>query len=88
MSDPRQLVQAVRFAGDLCPEGLLHAVTVRSPLPRARLNAVRLPPRPEGYHGLDAGGIPGANRLSFGGQSMPFLAAETTHYAGEPVALA
>jgi CO/xanthine dehydrogenase Mo-binding subunit len=81
----------VRYAADVRYEGMLHAATVRAPLPHGQIRAIR---RREDA-GVDwsrvvfatADDIPGARHVRMIKADMPFLAWDEVLYRGEPVAL-
>jgi len=74
-----------RFASDISLPGMLHALTIRSPIAKGRLSAVERPELPEGCALITARDIPGKNALL--GSALPILAARELSYIGEPVAL-
>ena len=72
---------------DLREDGMLHVVTVRSPVCRGMVTGIEVPHLPRGYRAIQAGDIPGENRLSVLGSNFPILAHDRLSYAGEPVLL-
>ncbi|MDR3337038.1 MAG: xanthine dehydrogenase family protein molybdopterin-binding subunit [Treponema sp.] len=75
----------LQFVDDIEIPGALYGLTIRSPIPKGRLNSVECPPLPDGYTLIRSGDIPGKNQLT--GLNVPVLAAEAVSYIGEPVAL-
>lgn len=81
-----------RYLRDLpAPPDLLHAVLVRSPLPRGRLRAIRLDPDFDWSSVVvaTADDIPGENVVAMHDRTMPLLGAvgAELRYRGEPVAV-
>ncbi len=75
------------YLGDLVPEGMLFAKTLRSERPRAVIKAVQLPPLPEGYFIVDRRDVPGKNRVKIILDDQPFFAEDRVNYIGEPILL-
>lgn len=79
-----------RYVADLPLPGLLHGATLRSPLPRARIEKIDLS-RAAALPGVKAvllaGDVPGRNQVTLILNDMPLLAAGEVNYVGEPVAL-
>jgi CO/xanthine dehydrogenase Mo-binding subunit len=78
---------AVRFIDDLSEPGMLHALTVRSTVPRGRIVSLTVPKLPPEVIAIRAEDIPGANKLQAYYTHMPVLAASEVNYIGEPVLL-
>ncbi|HKL84990.1 MAG TPA: molybdopterin cofactor-binding domain-containing protein [Treponemataceae bacterium] len=62
-------------------------VLVRSSIQRGRLVDITTPPLPDGYHFYTATDIPGENRISAFGTSVPIFTPYEIHYFGEPVGI-
>jgi CO/xanthine dehydrogenase Mo-binding subunit len=75
------------YLGDLEPEGMLYAKTLRSDRPRARIRGIRLPPVPEGYFIIGRQDVPGLNRVKILINDQPFFAEDRVNYIGEPILL-
>jgi CO/xanthine dehydrogenase Mo-binding subunit len=75
------------YVGDLAPEGMLFAKTLRSERARAAIKAVQLPPLPEGYFIVDWRDVPGKNRVKIILDDQPFFAEDRVNYIGEPILL-
>jgi CO/xanthine dehydrogenase Mo-binding subunit len=75
------------YLGDMQPEGMLFAKTLRSDRPRAIIKAVDIPPLPEGYFIVDKHDVPGKNRVKIIFDDQPFFAEDTVNYIGEPILL-
>jgi len=73
------------FLGDIYPQNLLYAVTIRSPVAKGFLKLIQFPKLPANYTVITARNIPGENR--FEDTSMPVLAEGNLSYIGEPVAI-
>jgi CO/xanthine dehydrogenase Mo-binding subunit len=72
---------------DFKAEGMVQVVTVRSPVARGSVRAIRFPKLPAGYRTILPADIPGRNRIVSFGAEVPILAQEKISYAGEAVAL-
>lgn len=68
-------------------EGLLHALTLRSTRPKARMLEVRIPPLPPETWIVDHRDVPGRNRVKMTCDDQPFFAEEVVRYVGEPILL-
>ena len=86
---PAKVTGAFPYAGDLTLPGMLHARTLRSPHPRARIRAVdtaaalRIP----GVAAVvTAADVPGVATYGLIGPDQPVFAATEARYHGEPVA--
>ena len=76
-----------KYVADLSPEGALHALTFRSPIPHGEIRSLVLPDLPEGYASVDARDIPGKNGVHIIQDDMPVFAERTLRYVGEPILL-
>ncbi|MBN2432186.1 MAG: xanthine dehydrogenase family protein [Acidobacteria bacterium] len=76
-----------RYLADLAVPGMLHARTVRSTRPRARITSRRLPPLPAGFFVVEARDIPGRNRIRMLDDDWPFFAEDIVNHIGEPILL-
>ena len=65
--------------------GMLHALTIRSPVASGILKEIQCPELPKEYHLITAKQIPGENQLS--DFSIQVLADEELSYIGQPVAI-
>ena len=77
----------LEFLEDYYSPEMLFILTVRSSIHKGRILSIGLPDLTDGYFAVCAGDIPGENRLSLYGESMPFLAEDTVSYRGEPILL-
>lgn len=75
------------YLGDMKPDGMHYAKTLRSDRPRARIMAVHIPPLPEGYTVVDYRDVPGRNRVKIIVDDQPFFAEGQVNYVGEPILL-
>jgi len=73
------------FITDLSVQGMLHAITIRSPVACGSLKEIKCPKLPRAYHLIKAENIPGKNSLS--NFSVPVLAEQKLSYIGQPVAI-
>jgi len=65
--------------------GMLHAITIRSPVAHGSLKGIKCPSLPKAYYLIKAENIPGKNSLS--NFSIPILAERKLSYIGQPVAI-
>ncbi|HTM26708.1 MAG TPA: xanthine dehydrogenase family protein molybdopterin-binding subunit [Vicinamibacterales bacterium] len=77
------------YVDDVTPAGTLHGVTVRSPIARGRIIAIRFDPSiPWGeYTVVTAKDIPGVNIVKLIADDQPYLASEAVNHPEEPVVL-
>lgn len=78
---------AAVFTADMALPGTLHARTLRSAVPRARIDRIDLPSLPEGYHYVDRSDVPGSNIMPNAISDQPFFADGRVNYVGEPIML-
>jgi CO/xanthine dehydrogenase Mo-binding subunit len=78
-------MEAPSFLGDIYPNHLLYAVTIRSPIANGFVKFIVYPKLPANYYIITARNIPGENRLEE--TSIPILAESRLSYIGEPVAI-
>src|SRR4051812_45821751 len=77
------------YVDDVTMAGMLHGVTVRSPIARGRITKIRFDhviPWDE-YGIVTAADIPGRNRVKLIADDQPYLAAREVNHAEEPVVL-
>jgi CO/xanthine dehydrogenase Mo-binding subunit len=77
------------YVDDLSPAGMLHGVTVRSPVARGRITAVRFDPVIpwDQFVVVTAADIPGVNRVKLITDDQPYLASGVVNHPEEPIAL-
>jgi CO/xanthine dehydrogenase Mo-binding subunit len=77
------------YVDDVTPAGTLHGVTVRSPIARGRIVAIRFDPSIpwEEYTVVTAKDIPGVNIVKLIVDDQPYLASEVVNHPEEPVVL-
>ncbi len=77
------------YVDDVAPEGLLHGVTVRSPVARGRITGITFDPLIpwEEFVVVTAADIPGSNRVKLIVDDQPYLASSVVNHAEEPVVL-
>ena len=78
-----------RYVEDLAPDGMLHGVTVRSEVPRARIRSITYDPGFDwdGVVRVDHRDIPGENVITLFRDDQPCLAAQEVNHLHEPVVL-
>ncbi len=76
-----------RYIADLKFKGMLHAKTLRSSKPKAKIKSIEFPKIPEGYYIVDSHDVPGNNRVKMIFDDQPFFAEDTVNYIGEPILL-
>jgi CO/xanthine dehydrogenase Mo-binding subunit len=77
------------YVDDISPAGVLHGVTVRSPVPRGRIREIRFDPSIDwsAFTVVTATDIPGVNRVKLILDDQPYLAADVVNHAEEPILL-
>ncbi len=75
------------YIDDMRLPDMLYARTLRSDRARARINAVHIPPLPDGYFIVDRNDVPGMNRVKIVLDDQPFFAEHTVNYIGQPILL-
>ncbi len=77
------------YVDDVSPAGLLHGVTVRSPIARGRIKAIRLDPTFDWseFVVVTADDIPGRNVVKLITDDQPYLAQHAVNHREEPIAL-
>jgi CO/xanthine dehydrogenase Mo-binding subunit len=77
------------YVDDLTPPGVLHGVTVRSPLPRGRITGIRFDPSIpwDEFVVVTAADVPGDNRVKLIADDQPYLASDVVNHAEEPIVL-
>src|SRR5437870_9670930 len=80
---------AALYVDDVSPDGVLHGVTVRSPIPRGRILAIRFDPAIDwtDFTVVTAADIPGRNVVSLIADDQPYLAQDVVNHREEPVVL-
>jgi len=79
------LKDPAEFITDMSVWGMIHALTIRSPIAKGSLKEIKCPKLPASYHLITAKQIPGENRLA--DFPIPVLAGKELSYAGQPVAI-
>ena len=67
--------------------GMLHGTTIRSTIPRGRINAIRLEFDAAGFTVVDYRDIPGKNFVALIDEDQPCLAEHEVHHVAEPILL-
>ncbi len=75
------------FFSDMEMPGQYHGVLVRSSIQRGHLVDIKAPSMPDGYHLYTATDIPGENRLTAMGTSIPIFTPYEIQYYGEPLGI-
>jgi CO/xanthine dehydrogenase Mo-binding subunit len=78
---------AAKYIDDLTFPGMLHARTVRSTIPRGRINAIRLAFDTTGFIVADFRDIPGKNVVALIDDDQPVLAEHEVYHYAEPILL-
>jgi len=76
-----------QFFSDMDIPDQYYGVLVRSSIQRGRLVDIKPPRMPDGYHLYTATDIPGENRLSVMGTSIPVFTPYEIQYYGEPLGI-
>ena len=79
------MVENTGFIIDFSVPGMMHAVTIRSPIACGVLRGIKCPALPKTYQLITADQIPGENKLA--NFSVPVLAGNELSYIGQPVAI-
>jgi CO/xanthine dehydrogenase Mo-binding subunit len=77
------------YVDDVTPAGMLHGVTVRSPIARGRIKAVTFDPAVpwDEFVVVTAADIPGRNRVKLIADDQPYLASDVVNHPEEPIVL-
>jgi len=77
------------YVDDIAPAGVLHGVTVRSPVPRGRIRGITFDPAVvwDDFTIVTAADIPGVNRVKLITDDQPYLADGVVNHAEEPIVL-
>ena len=80
---------AALYVDDVSPAGMLHGVTVRSPVARGRIAAVRFDPAIpwDEFVIVTAADIPGRNVVKLIADDQPYLAHDVVNHREEPIVL-
>ncbi len=76
-----------QYVGDIDIKGMLHAITLRSPIAKGIIKAIHYPPLPSGYTIIDYRDIPGKNFVKMIFEDWKIFAEDTVEHIGEPIAL-
>jgi CO/xanthine dehydrogenase Mo-binding subunit len=77
------------YVDDVAPAGMLHGVTVRSPIARGRIAGITFDPAVnwDEFVVVTAADIPGRNRVKLIADDQPYLASDVVNHPEEPVVL-
>ena len=77
------------YVDDLSPAGVLHGVTVRSPVARGRITGIHFDPIIpwDEFVVVTAADVPGVNRVKLITDDQPYLASDVVNHAEEPIVL-
>ncbi len=77
------------YVDDVTPAGMLHGVTVRSPVARGRITAITFDPAVAWgeFVVVTAADIPGRNRVKLIADDQPYLASDVVNHPEEPIVL-
>jgi CO/xanthine dehydrogenase Mo-binding subunit len=84
---PGKMGGRAAYVADLVFDGSLHARTLRSTRPHAKILSIHIPELPRGYFVVDRRDVPGKNRVKMIADDQPFFAEEFVRYVGEPILL-
>ena len=84
-----KLTGAALYVDDVSPAGVLHGVTVRSPIARGRITAIRFDPAIDWseFTVVTAADIPGRNVVTLIADDQPYLAHDVVNHREEPIVL-
>lgn len=83
----QKVIGAAKYIDDLTFPGMLHGRTIRSTIPRGRINAIRLGFDPAGFTVVDFRDIPGKNVVALIDDDQPVLAEYEVYHFAEPILL-
>jgi len=77
------------YVDDVTPAGVLHGVTVRSPVARGRIKGITFDPAIawDEFVVVTAADIPGHNRVKLIADDQPYLASDVVNHPEEPIVL-
>ena len=78
---------AARYADDLVFPGMLHGRTIRSTVPRGRIESIRFDFDTTGFTIVDYRDVPAKNAVDLMSQDQPFLAEHEVKHMAEPILL-
>jgi CO/xanthine dehydrogenase Mo-binding subunit len=78
---------AAKYVDDLSFPGMLHGRTIRSAIPRGRINSIRLDFDTSGFTVVDYRDIPGRNLVALIDDDQPCLAEHEVYHYAEPILL-
>jgi CO/xanthine dehydrogenase Mo-binding subunit len=78
---------AARYIDDLTFPGMIHGTTIRSSVPRGRINAISLDFDAAGFTVVDYRDIPGRNVVALIDDDQPCLAEHDVYHVAEPILL-
>jgi CO/xanthine dehydrogenase Mo-binding subunit len=78
---------AAKYIDDLTFAGMLHGRTIRSTIPRGRINAIRLDFDTSGFTIVDFRDVPGRNVVALIDDDQPCLAEHEIYHYAEPILL-
>jgi CO/xanthine dehydrogenase Mo-binding subunit len=78
---------AAKYIDDLTFPGMLHGLTVRSTIPRGRIDAIRLNFDSTGFTVVDYRDVPGRNIVAAMDEDQPCLAEHEIYHFAEPILL-
>src|SRR4029453_15013721 len=80
-----KVVGAARYIDDLSFPGMLYGTTIRSTIPRGRINAIRLEFDADGFTVVDYRDVPGRNIVALIDDDQPCLAEHDVYHAAAPI---
>ena len=82
-----KVLGAARYIDDLSFPGMLYGATIRSTIPRGRINAIRLEFDTAGFTVVDYRDVPGKNIVALIDEDQPCLAEHEVYHVAEPILL-
>ncbi len=78
---------SIQYTDDYRHEGLLYARTLRSEVPRGRIESIEMPDLPKDYFVVSSDDLEGDNVVKMIFDDWPVFAKEEVHFIGEPILL-
>jgi CO/xanthine dehydrogenase Mo-binding subunit len=82
-----KVVGTATYIDDLSFPGMLHGMTIRSTIPRGRIDAIRLDFDTAGFTVVDYRDVPGRNIVALIEEDQPCLAEHEVYHVAEPILL-
>jgi len=82
-----KVIGAAKYIDDLSFPNMLHGTTIRSTIPRGRIDAIRLAFDSSGFTVVDYRDVPGRNIVALIDEDQPCLAEHDVYHVAEPILL-